>query len=106
MKCKVKTIRGKHPKVEVVFEKEKYALAGELLLAERPFLGDIIQTLADVSGGQEAAGIFSGNAFTISVTPENTKITNDINSEEIEVPTKDLLKLAKAYQKQYDRIHR
>ena len=106
MKCKVKTIRGKHPKVEVVFEKEKHALAGELLLAERPFLSDIIQTLADVSGGREAAGNFSGNAFTISVTPENTKITNDINSEEIEVPTKDLLKLAKAYQKQYDRIHR
>ena len=40
------------------------------------------------------------------MTPESTKIANDINGEEIEVPTKDLLKLAKAYQKQYDRIHR
>ena len=102
MKCKVKTIRGKHPRVEVVFEKEKYALAGELLLAERPFLGEII----NVGSGQEAAGNFSGNAFSVWVTPESTKIANDINGEEIEVPTKDLLKLAKAYQKQYDRIHR
>ena len=106
MKYKVKTTRGKHPRVEVVFEKEKDALAGELLLAERPFLGDIVQTLGDVCGGREAAGNFSGNAFTISVTPENTKITNDINSEETEVPTKELFKLAKAYQKQYDRIQR
>ncbi|MBQ1382124.1 MAG: hypothetical protein II629_02745 [Ruminococcus sp.] len=106
MKCKVKTIRGKHPRVEVVFEKEKYALAGELLLAERPFLGEIIKTLGSVGSGQEAAGNFSGNAFSVWVTPESTKIANDINGEEIEVPTKDLLKLAKAYQKQYDRIHR
>ena len=106
MKGKVKTIRGKHPRVEVVFEKEKYALAGELLLAERPFLGEIIKLLSDVGSGQEAAGNFSGNAFSVWVTPESTKIANDINGEEIEVPTKDLLKLAKAYQKQYDRIHR
>ena len=107
MKYKVKTVRGKHPRVEVVFEDETYALAGELMLAERPFLSELIKQLDRVLHNTDApTGNFSGNAFSVWVTPESTKIANDINGEEIEVPTKDLLKLAKAYQKQYDRIHR
>ena len=106
MKYKVKTVRGKRPFVEVVFEEERYALAGELLLAERSFLDGIIQTLGSVKDGTEAAATFSGNAFTLSVTPETTKITNDINSREAEAPTGELLWLAVKYKRQYDKIRR
>ena len=106
MKYKVRTIRGRHPLVEVVFEEEQYALAGELLLAERPFLGDIIKALESVLLTGAAAETFSGNAFTLSVTPETTKITNDINSREAEAPTGELLRLAVKYKRQYDKIRR
>lgn len=105
MKYKVKTVRGKHPLVKVVFEEGKYALAGELLLAERPFLRELIQQLDNVLHRADMPnGTFAGNAFSVYSTPETTKITNDINGEEIEVPTVDLWKLTKAYQKQNDRI--
>lgn len=105
MKYKVKTIRGKHPRVEVFFEDEKYALAGEMLLSERPFLNDIITALEGVIRSGDAES-FSGNAFTVYITHETTKITNDVNGEETETVTGDLLKLTKAYQKQYGRIKR
>lgn len=105
MKYKVKTVRNKRPVVEVVFEDAKYSLAGELLLAERPFLGKLIEQLDSVLHRADTpVGSFSGNAFTVYITPEATKITNDINGEETEAPTKDLWKLTKAYKKQYDRI--
>lgn len=105
MKFKVKTTRGKRPLVEVEFEEHKYALAGELLLAERPFLGEIIKALNKTLGDENsAAESFSGNAFTIYITRETTKISNDINGEEVQTPTKDLLKLTKAYQKQYGKL--
>lgn len=107
MKYKVRTVRGKHPLVEVVFEDEQYALAGELLLAERSFLKEMIVALDKVlhSGGA-AADTFSGNAFSLGITCETTKITNDITSEEAELPTADLLKMTKAYKKQYDKLQR
>ncbi len=105
MKYKVKTVRGKHPRVEVVFEDETYALAGELMLAERPFLSELIKQLDRVLHNTDApTGNFSGNAFSVYITPETCKITNDINGEEIQAPTKDVWKLTKAYQKQHDRI--
>ena len=106
MKYKVRTIRGRHPLVEVVFEEEQYALAGELLLAERPFLGDIIKALESVLLTGAAAETFSGNAFTVYIGSEASRIANDINGGETEVPTKALLKMTKAYKKQYDRIKR
>lgn len=105
MKYKVRTIRGKHPLVEVVFEDERNSLLGEMLLAERPFLGDMIKSLDSVLGGGDiSAESFSGNAFTIFITKETAKISNDINGEETEAGTADLKKLIKAYKKQYDRI--
>lgn len=107
MKYKVRTKRGKHPLVEVVFENEDHSLIGEMLLAERPFLDGMIKALeAVLSGGEISADSFSGNAFTIYITKETARISNDINGLETEAPTADLKKLVKAYKKQYDRIKR
>lgn len=105
MKYKVKTIRGKHPRVEVFFEDNSYTPVGEMLLAERPFLNEIIKVLEGVIKNGNAES-FSGNAFTVYTTHETTKITNDLSGEEAETGTGDLLKLTKAYQKQYGRIKR
>ena len=107
MKYKIHTTHGAHPPVQVAFEEQKYALIGEMLLAERAFLDNIIAALdAVLKDAAVEANSFSGNAFSMFVTAENTKITNDINGEETEAPTKDLKKLAKGYKKQYERIQR
>ncbi len=107
MKYKVRTIRGKHPAVEVQFEDAQYALAGEMLLAERAFLGEMLKTIDSVLEHETpGAESFSGNAFNMFVTAETTKITNEINGEETEAPTGDLKKLIKVYQKQYGKLQR
>ena len=85
---------------------ERSASGIRLTAAGQTFLDGIIQTLGSVKDGTEAAATFSGNAFTLSVTPETTKITNDINSREAEAPTGELLRLAVKYKRQYDKIRR
>lgn len=105
MKYKVRTTRGKRPMVEVLFEDEQFTLVGEMLLAERSFLSEMLKAVEGVLDNAETdAESFSGNAFTMFVTNETTKITNDINGEETEAPTKDLKKLIKVYQKQYGKL--
>ncbi len=105
MKYKVRTIRGRHQYVQVDFEDEKYNLVGEMLMAEKSFLQQIIKMLESVTGSDDLdSNSFSGNAFSIYAAKETTKITNDINGEEAEAPTKELKKLAKVYQKQYGKI--
>lgn len=106
MKYTVRTTRGKHKLVEVEFEDERYELIGEMLLAERPFLNQIIRTLDKALENGETAEAFSGNAFSIEANCETAKITNDINDSKAEAPTNELKKLVKAYKNQYDKIKR
>ena len=95
MKYKVKTLRGKRALVTVEFEEERFALAGELMLAERPFLRQIIRELENTRA--------NGNHGSFA---EQTAIENEVNGASVTVPTDDLLKLAKAYQKQYESLKR
>ena len=104
MKYKVRTVRGKRPYVQVDFEDEKYNLVGEMLLAERGLLNELIRSLDSVLDGGEESGSFAGNAFSVSITRETANITNDINGEETLAPSKELRKLTKVYQKQYVKL--
>ncbi len=106
MKYTVRTTRGKQRLVEVEFKDERYCLIGEMLLAERPFLNQIIHTLDKALENGATAEAFSGNAFSIEANSETSKITNDINDSKAEAPTKELKKLVKAYKNQYDKIKR
>ncbi len=102
LKYKIAPAGKKRRLPEVVFEDSYYSLFAELLLAERSFLDKIVEAF---ESGEENPS-FSGNAFSIFITPENTKVTNDINGEEIEAPTRDLKRITKAYKKQYDKVQR
>lgn len=105
MKYKLKTSRGKRPVVEVEFEEERYSLLGEMLLAERGLLTELIDVLDEVHKSKETeVKTFSGNAFTVYIEGENVKITNDINGEETEASAAELRKLTKAYKKHYDKL--
>ena len=53
MKYKVRTIRGRHQYVQVDFEDEKYNLVGEMLMAEKSFLQQIIKMLESVTGSDD-----------------------------------------------------
>ena len=106
MKYTFKTTRGKRQLLEVVFADEKYMLIGEMLLAERSFLPQMTEALDSVLKQGEGNGQFAGNAFSLFITKETTKITNDINGEETEASTKELCKLTKRYQKQYAKLNR
>lgn len=106
MKYTFITTQGKRPLIEVMFAEEKYKLIGEMLLAERSFLPQLLEALDRVLKKREANGQFAGNAFSLFITGETTKITNDINGEETEAPTKELCKLIKRYQKQYAKLNR
>ena len=103
---KITTTHGKHPVAEVIFKDEKYDPAGEMLLAERSFLPELIEALESVLSGEEKTAEFSGNAFSAYITKETTKLTNDINGDETELPTADFKKLAKIYKRKNDRIKR
>ncbi len=105
MKYKLRTTEGAHPRVLVDFEDNRYDLVGEMLLAERGLLSEMIKSLDCVLKGKASdSESFAGNAFSLYITRETTKITNDINTEETEAPTKALKKLIKVYKKHYDRI--
>ena len=105
MKYTFKTTRGKRQLLEVVFADEKYMLIGEMLLAERSFLPQMLEALENILKKGEASESFAGNAFSMFITSETTKIANDINGEETEAPTKELNKLIKRYQKQNAKLH-
>ena len=101
---KITATHGKHPIAEVRFKEEKYNPAGEMLLAERSFLTELLQALESVLDGKEENAEFSGNAFTAYITKETTKVANDINGEETELPTADFKKLTKTYKRKNDKI--
>ena len=75
-----------------------------MLLAERSFLPALLEAFESVLSGEEESAEFSGNAFTAFITKETTKVTNDINGDEAELPTADLKKLTKVYKRKNDRI--
>ena len=107
MKYKIRTVNSRRKFPEVVFEDEKYSLIGEMLLAERAFLPQILDVLDSVLKNAEADNAaFAGNAFSLFITGDFSKITNDITGTETEAPTADLKKLVRTYQRHYDRIHR
>ena len=104
MKYQLITTGDRRPIVEVVFEDERYALFGEMLLAERGLLGEWQAALDAVLKHGAEKETFSGNAFSASVTAEVTEITNDISGEGAEAPTRELKQLVKAYRKQYGKL--
>ena len=106
MKYKIRTAGSRRKFPEVVFEDEKYAPIGEMLLAERPFLPQILEALDSVLKNAETDNAsFAGNAFSLFITGDFTKITNDITGTEAEAPTAELKKLVRTYHRHYDRNH-
>ena len=107
MKYKIITTRGARPLVEVQFEDKRFSLVGEMLLAERGCLPQMRASLEKVLKSADTENeTFAGNAFSLFITKETTKLSNDINGEEAEAPTKELSRLIKVYQRQYARIKR
>ena len=107
MKYKIITTRGARPLVEVQFEDKRFSLVGEMLLAERGFLPQMRALLEKVLKSADTENeTFAGNAFSLFITGDFSKITNDITGTETEAPTADLKKLVRTYQRHYDKLHR
>lgn len=107
IKYKIRTVNSRRKFPEVVFEDEKYALIGEMLLAERSFLPQLLEALDSVLKSDDTGNAsFAGNAFSLFIAGDYTKITNDITGTETEAPTADLKKLVRTYQRHYDKLHR
>ena len=102
LKYKIEITGKKHPMPVVKFEDEGYALAATFLLAEaRSFGREILAELDKVClDGASAAG-FSGNAFSLEIGPDTTKVVDDIMGDECEVPTREMKKLVEEYRKAY-----
>ncbi len=98
MNYTIKNTGGKNPVPVVAMEQEEYALAGEFLLAEaRSFGKQIIAAMNETSLTPKKSGSFSGNAFSLEIYPETTKIINDITGQECTVPTGDFRRLTAEY---------
>ena len=97
MKYEIKITEHKHPVPYVVFEEDKNDLLGEFLLAERSFRRELLSLTNDVDLGMSEAESFTGNAFTLELTKDTCKITNDSDSRELEVPTKEFKALLLDY---------
>ena len=90
--------KGKHPRPVVAVEEEKYALAGEFLLAEgRNFGGEILAAMEEVCSGEREENDFSGNVFSLEITPGGTRITHDISDRTCEIGTEALKEMLKEY---------
>ena len=63
-----------------VFADNRYALAGEFLLAERSILKEINALLK-----AEGDGELSGNIFTLKLNGRDAEITNEITGSELTV---------------------
>ena len=90
MNYEIKITEHKHPVPYVVFEDKKYDLLGEFLLAERSFRREILYVTNDVDLGMSGSESFTGNAFTLEISKDTCKITNDNDDRELEVTIKDL----------------
>ena len=89
MKYEIKISEHKRPVPYVVFEDEAYNLLGEFLLAERSFRREILSVTNNVDLGMSEAESFSGNAFTLEISKNTCKLTNDGDGRELEVATQD-----------------
>ena len=89
MKYEIKITEQKHPVPYVVFEAEKFDLLGEFLLAERSFRREILSATNDVDLGMSESESFMGNAFSLEISKDNCKITNDGDGRELTVGTED-----------------
>ena len=92
----IKPGRGKRPPT-VQFEDQHYALASELLLAERSILPQLCELLTNAAEEDFSDESLSGNAFTVKVSRRKTVITNDVTDKTLEIPTADLRAAAEAY---------
>lgn len=90
MNYEIKITERKHPVPYVVFEDKKYDLLGEFLLAERSFRREILSVTNDVDLGMSESESFTGNAFTLEISKDTCKITNDNDDRELEVTIKEL----------------
>ncbi len=98
MNYTIKSSGGKQPVPVVAFADEKYALAGEFLLAEaRSFRAAILAALDEPGTGKKKKSSFSGNAFSLEIHADTTKIVNDITGQECVVPTGEFRRLAIDY---------
>lgn len=89
MKYEIKITEQKHPVPYVVFKDEKFDLLGEFLLAERSFRREILSATNDVDLGMSESESFTGNAFSLEISKDNCKITNDGDRRELTVGTED-----------------
>lgn len=94
----IKPGKGKRPPT-VQFEDKGYALASELLLAERSILPQLCELLTNAAEEDFTEESLSGNAFTVEVSRRKTVITNDVTDKTLEIPTADLKTAAEAYAK-------
>ena len=92
----IKPGRGKRPPT-VQFEDQHYALASELLLAERSILPQLCELLTNAAEEDFSDESLSGNAFTVEVSHRKTVITNDVTDKTLEIPTADLRVAAEVY---------
>ena len=92
---KYKVRREKRSQVPVFdFKDKKYALLGELLLAEgRNFGTEIISFLRRCEG----AGEFAGNVFRLEVADGRVRVVNDITDKECAVEVGELISIFKDY---------
>ena len=81
IKYKIKYIEGDHPLAAVEFEDEKYKMLGEFMLAERSFRRDILGIVNEVDLGLSYKEYFSGNVYTLMVTPESCVLTNNLDDD-------------------------
>ena len=106
LKYKITTTHGKHPIAEVRSEDERCVIAGEMLLAERGLLQNLLDAVNSVLKDGEPCASFAGNAFSAYITPDTTKSSNEITDGGTELPTADIKKLIKEYKRKNERIKR
>ena len=98
LKYKIEIEGKQNPLPVVTFEDARYELAATFLLGEaRSFGAEIVAALDEVMSGKKKTGAFAGNVFSLEITPETTKICDDISGKECEIGTQDLRKIAGEY---------
>ena len=94
----IKSTGGKHPLPAVEFAEGKYALAAEFLLTEgRSFGREILSALDEVCLDGHTEGSFAGNAFSLAIQRNVTKIINDITDDDCEIPTGEFRRVMSDY---------
>lgn len=104
LKYKITTTHGKHPIAEVKSDDERCVIAGEMLLAERGLLQNLLDAVNSVLKDGKDCESFAGNTFSAFITRDTTKISNDINGADTEIPTTDFKKLIKEYKRKNERL--